>query len=82
MLRALLPRYNYNSQGPEEESLSSNFRNQDFAPSSNAGVFAANFPPDAFVTEDTLTKSDGSTLTVKRYHVKLVEDAYPSIFPK
>ena len=65
-----------------EESLSSNYRNQDFTPSSNTVVFAAHFPPKAFVTEDTVTKPDGSTLTVKRHHVKLVEDACPSIFPK
>ena len=66
---------NYDSQGPEGRVSvskflkSSDLRNkwirkinsQNFTPSSNAVVFAAHFSPEAFVTEDTVTKSDGGT---------------------
>ena len=66
---------NYDSQGPEGRvsvfkfPKSSDLRNmwirkinrQDFTPSSNAFVFAAHFSPEALITEDTITKPDGST---------------------
>ena len=70
---------NYDSQGPEGKVSVFKFpRNLDrknkwimkinrldFAPSSTAVVCAAHFPPEAFITEDTVTRPDGTTLTVK-----------------
>ena len=55
---------------------------RNYTPSLSAVVCAAHFPPEAFITEDNLTRPDGTILTVKRHRVKLVKDAFPSIFPK
>ena len=54
---------------------------KDFTPSPQAVVCAAHFPPAAVITEDTVTRDDGTILTVKRDYLKLAKDAYQSIFP-
>lgn len=52
----------------------------DFNPSNRSVVCILHFDDRFIVREDTVTRADGSTLTVKRDRLKLTHDAYPTRF--
>lgn len=54
---------------------------ENFKPSSQSVVCAKHFSEQFIVRCDSVTRPDGSVLTVERSRPKLTEDAYPSIFP-
>ena len=86
---------NYNSQGCSGRAAVFKFpktgvlceqwirklNRKDFTQSPQTVVCAANFSSSAVITEDAVAGDDGTILTVKRDHLKLAKDAYPTIFP-
>ena len=53
----------------------------DFVPSAESVVCARHFDEQFIVRIDSVTRPDGSVLTVPRDNVKLRDDAYPTVFP-
>jgi hypothetical protein len=53
----------------------------DFQPTTQSAVCARHFSEQFIVRSDSVTRPDGSVLTVERTRPKLSDDAYPSVFP-
>jgi hypothetical protein len=55
--------------------------NKDLEITDNTVVCEKHFAQDFIIRVDTITRDDGSILSVQRMHPKLTNDAYPSYFP-
>ncbi|XP_068204013.1 uncharacterized protein [Palaemon carinicauda] len=53
---------------------------EDFTPTPNTIVCAKHFEESFIVTEDSITRPDGTVITAKRGTPTLTKDAYPTIF--
>ncbi|KAK3866074.1 hypothetical protein Pcinc_028365 [Petrolisthes cinctipes] len=54
---------------------------EDFTPSSTSVVCARHFEEHVIITEDSITRPDGTVITAKRGTPALAKDAFPTIFP-
>ncbi|KAK3885713.1 hypothetical protein Pcinc_010099 [Petrolisthes cinctipes] len=54
---------------------------EDFTPSSTSVVCARHFEEHFIITEDSITRPDGTVITAKRGTPALAKDAFPTIFP-
>lgn len=72
-------------QFPNDEKLKekwiSAIHRVDFIPKSRTVVCIKHFAECFIIREDSVTRADGTILTVKRNHLKLTKDAFPTIFP-